>query len=388
MENKIVKKVMQIIERVKNEGDRALFFYTRKFDHFDLRKENFSVQKGEIERAYQKITKEFLLAVKKAYQNIQLFHTQQLSAIKKIREGAVGEKFVPLRRICIYIPGGRYAYPSTILMSAIPAQVAKVKEIYLTTPAKNLTPEVLVTVDICKINKIYRLGGAQAIAAFAYGTETVPQVDKIVGPGNIYVTLAKKILFGEVGIDLLAGPSEIIILADNSAETGYILYDLLAQAEHDPLAKATLLTKEEKLFKEVKKRIPKRFRKQVQIIKISSLEGGIEYINEYAPEHLELVVKNARRIIEKIRNAGAIFIGKYSPVAIGDYLAGPSHILPTGRTARFSSGLSVYDFLKRISIINYNQKKFKEDLPSALTLAKTEGMGYHYQSLKIRSPQR
>lgn len=384
MEDKTLEKVYTIIEQVRNEGDRALMFYTQKFDRFILTKKDFSVKKEEIKQAYRKVSKEFLIAVKKAYRNIQLFHNQQYTAIKKIRKGRIGEKFLPLESVCIYTPGGRYTYPSTILMSAIPARVAKVEEIYLTTPARNLTPEVLVTADICKVDKIYRLGGAQAIAAFAYGTETIPKVDKIVGPGNIYVTLAKKILFGEVGIDLLAGPSEVIILADNSAKTEYVLSDLLAQVEHDSLAKAILLSQEEKLMKKIKKQIPGKFRKQIKIVKISSLEEGIEYINQQAPEHLELVVRNAEQIAEKIKNAGAIFIGNYSPVAIGDYLAGPSHILPTGGTAKFSSGLSVYDFLKRISIIRYNQKKFKEDVSSALTLAKTEGMNYHYQSLKIR----
>ncbi|HCJ66231.1 MAG TPA: histidinol dehydrogenase, partial [Elusimicrobia bacterium] len=358
--------------------------YTRKFDHFDLKKDNLSVLKEEIKKASKKVKAEFLIALEKAYQNIWFFHQRQFSSIKKIKKGTAGERFVPLSRICIYVPGGRYSYPSTVLMAAIPARVAGVKEIYLTTPAKSLTPELLATADICRISKIYRLGGAQAIAAFAYGTESVPKVDKIVGPGNIYVTLAKKILFGEVGIDLLAGPSEVIILADNSAKVDYLLYDLLAQAEHDPLAKVVLLTREEQLMRKIKKQVPDKFREQIKMLKISSLEEGIKYINQQAPEHLELMVKNAEQIAERIKNAGAIFIGNYSPVAIGDYLAGPSHILPTGGTAKFSSGLSVYDFLKRISIINYNKKKFKEDLPFALTLAKTEGMNYHYYSLKIR----
>lgn len=390
MENKIEKevitsKVEEIIKRVKNEGDQALFFYTRKFDNFDLGKNNLLVQKKEVTEAYKKVKPAFLAAIEKAYQNICFFHQKQFSAIKKARRDvAVSEKFVPLERICIYVPGGRYAYPSTIMMAVIPARVAGVKEVYLTTPAKNLTPEVLVTASICRINKIYRLGGAQAIAAFTYGTETIPKVDKVVGPGNIYVTLAKKILFGEVGIDMLAGPSEIIILADNSAKVEYVFYDLLAQAEHDPLAKAILLTEEKNLVEEVKKRIPEQFKKQIQTVKISSLEEGIKYINEQAPEHLELLVKRPRLIVNRIKNAGAIFIGNYSPVAIGDYFAGPSHILPTGGTARFSSGLSVYDFLKRISIISYSEKKLKKDLPYALTLAETEGMNYHYQSLKIR----
>lgn len=382
MENRI----LQIVKHVKNEGDQALFFYTRKFDHLDLKKDNLSIPKEEIKKACKKVKTEFLIALEKAYRNIWFFHQRQFSSIKRVKKGTAGEKFIPLNRICIYVPGGRYSYPSTILMAAIPARVAGVKEIYLTTPAKSVTPEVLVAADICRINRIYRLGGAQAIAAFAYGTESVPKVDKIVGPGNIYVTLAKKILFGEVGIDMLAGPSEVIILADNSAKVEYVFSDLLAQAEHDPLAKAVLLTEEKKITKEVKKLIPKQFKKQIQIIKIFSLEEGIKYINEQAPEHLELMVKKPERIVDRIKNAGAIFIGNYSPVAIGDYLAGPSHILPTGGTAKFSSGLSVYDFLKRISIISYNEKKFKEDLPFALTLAKTEGMNYHYQSLKIREP--
>lgn len=391
MKEKIVGKVASIIKRVKKEGDRAVLFYTKKFDGVNLTKKNLAIEKDEIRSAYQKVNSEFLIAIKKAYANIQQFHRRQLLKIgereTKLRmpgSRQVDEKFVPINRVGIYVPGGRYSYPSTLLMAAIPARVAGVREIVLTTPGGNLTAEILVTADLCKIKKIYRVGGAQAIAALAYGTETISKVDKIVGPGNIYVTIAKKLLFGEVGIDMLAGPSEIMILADDTAKEKFILLDLLAQAEHDPQAGAILLTKENSLLRKIKVQIPKKFRKQIKLIKIANLSQGIEYVNLKAPEHLELLIRNPEKILHKIENSGAIFLGNYSPVAVGDYIAGPSHILPTDRTARFSSGLSVYDFLKRISIINYNREKLKKDLPYALTLAKTEGMKYHYQSLKVR----
>lgn len=400
MKNEIEKKVKEIIERVKKEGDRALIYYTEKFDHLKLKKSDLLVNQKEIKEAYKKVDAEFLEAIKRTCDHLYCFQRRKeiiasqkvissLMGIKRKEKyaylrGDVREEIVPLERVGIYVPGGRYSYPSTVLMAALPAKAAGVREILLATPGKNLSPEVLVAADLCGVKKIYRIGGAQAIAAFAYGTETVPKVDKIVGPGNIYVTLAKKIIFGEVGIDMLAGPSEIVILADSSANEDFIFFDLLAQIEHDARAQAVLLSKETDLLERIRKRVPAKFKKQVTLLKIKNLEEGVNYVNRQAPEHLELMVKNPQELLTKIKNAGAIFLGNYSPVAIGDYFAGPSHILPTGGTAKFSSGLSIYDFLKRRSVIGYSKENLRRDLSPALTLAKTEGMKYHYQSLKIR----
>jgi len=382
----IERTVMKIINQVRTKGDSAVIYFTKKFDRVNITRKNMAVKNREIKSAYSKVSRDFVKAIRKAYSNIWQYHLSQMpqARVQKIKNKILGEIYTPINRVGIYVPGGKYSYPSTVLMATIPARIAGVKEIVIATPAKNLTPEVLVTADLCGVKEIYRIGGVQAIAALAYGTESVRPVDKIVGPGNIYVTLAKKILFGEVGIDMLAGPSEIVILADDSANKDFVFYDLLAQAEHDTQAKAILLSINRGLVEEIRKKIPKKFKTQIQLVKVANLNQGIRYINLLAPEHLVLALKDYEKVLPRIRNAGAIFLGNYSPVAIGDYIAGPSHILPTGRTARFCSGLSVYDFVKRIGIIGYTASVLKKELPYASTLAKTEGLNYHFQSLKIR----
>ncbi|OGS47384.1 MAG: histidinol dehydrogenase [Elusimicrobia bacterium RIFOXYD2_FULL_34_15] len=379
------KIVSNIIEKVKTNGDSAITFFTEKYDGLKLLPKNFKVSDNEILSAFKSVDKNFLNSIILAKENIEVFQNKIFPKSTIIKKSGIVLKhiFKPLDSVGIYIPGGRFSYPSTILMTAIPAKIAGVKKIIITTPFKNLSNEVLATAKICGVNEIYRIGGAQAIASLAYGTETIPKVDKIVGPGNAYVTEAKKQVYGDVGIDMLAGPSEILIIADESVKMQFITEDLKAQCEHDKNSKAVLISMSKRLTKTIKKNIS-LFKKQIKIINVDSIVQAIKIANQIAPEHLEIMTKNPQYIADKVKNAGAVFIGNYSPVALGDYFAGPSHVLPTGRNARFSSGLSVYDFLKSSSYIHYKKSALKKSASSIIKLANTEGLSKHAESIKVR----
>jgi histidinol dehydrogenase len=390
----VEKKVKEIIERVKNQGDKALLFYTRKYDGLSLKPAELRVKKREIDRAFQKVGLNFIRLIKKAKKNIEKFHLGEYRQItRKSRQFSRGTlkgiRFVELWRavekVGVYVPGGKFAYPSSVLMTIVPAKVAGVGRIAMVSPPGKLNSEVLVAARICGVEEIYRVGGAQAIAAFAYGTETVPKVDKIVGPGNVYVTTAKKILFGDVGIDMLAGPSEILIIADGNANPHYIVSDLLAQVEHGGGATARLITTSKKIRNIVQKKVK---RKGVYLMWVESIKEAIRLANGFAPEHLEILIEKPERILPEIKNAGEIFLGKWSPVAIGDYYAGPSHVLPTGGSARFSSGLSVKDFLKRMVVVTCSERGLRSSAKDIINFAKAEGLGSHAESIKVRLRKR
>ena len=386
----IERQVKKIIEEVRQKGDKAVCTYTRKFDGIKLNPQELCVRKKEVYLAYRRVDKGFIEALKREKGNIVSFHKEQkiVSWYRQRRGILLGEIWRPLEKVGVYITGGKYDYHSYVLMTVLPAKIAGVSQIVMVSPPANLTPEVLVSADICGVDRIYRVGGVQAIASLTYGTETLPRVDKIVGPGNIYVTCAKKILFGEVGIDMLAGPSEIMILADRSSNIEYVISDLFAQIEHDNYAKASILSTSKGLIREIKNKL--RVRKQnsqlkrINFFKVRDLNEAISLINREAPEHLEVLIKTPRKILSRIKNAGAIFLGNYSPVVLGDYFAGPSHTLPTGGTARFFSGLSVYDFIKRSSLISYNKEAFRKCSRDLVKLAKVEGLKMHVNSVKVR----
>lgn len=403
---KIENKVRKIIRRVKDEGDKAVLYWTEKFDQIKLKPNKLKIRPAEISRADKTVDAKFLRALRRAKKNIWQFHQKQLTPLKRNRLAKkngvmLGERYQPIESVGIYVPGGRASYPSTVLMAAVPARVVGVKRIVMVSPPP-ISKWTLTAAKICGIKEIYQVGGAQAIAALAYGTRTIPKVDKIVGPGNVWVQCAKKLVFGEVGIDLLAGPSEVAILADSSANPEWVAQDLLAQLEHGAEAKAILLSTSGELLQKVRSfcrggRHPFRTPKVLQcprgsgrplLIKVHSLQRGIEIVNQIAPEHLEILTRNARGVVKKIKNAGAIFPGDYSPVSLGDYYAGPSHILPTGGTVRFASGLSVNDFLHRQSIISYSKDALRKAGPNIVKLAESEGMPQHAGSVKMRFKQK
>lgn len=396
-DSKIAGQVDEIIKRVRDGGDQALAELTLKYDKVEI--QNFKVPKEEIEAAHKKVDRDFLSAIRKATENITFFHSKQKAEEwfePQENDVVLGMRCIPIEKVGIYVPGGRAAYPSTVLMNAIPAKVAGVSKIVLVSPPK-ISPFILAAAAELGISEIYQAGGAQAIAALAYGTETIPKVDKIVGPGNIYVTLAKKAVFGVVGIESLAGPSDILIIADSDSEPSYIAADLLAQLEHDPEASAILVTDSKKIAEdvnnEIKKQFPRLKRKEILeksikenalIFIVSSLKEAIEISNKLAPEHLELLSSPPQKMLEKIKNAGAVFMGPYSPVAAGDYIAGPNHVLPTGGTARFSSPLTVFDFIKRQSILGYTKPALDKVRKPAELLAQLEGLDAHARSIEIR----
>ncbi|MCB4790611.1 MAG: histidinol dehydrogenase [Elusimicrobia bacterium] len=386
---KITDQVVSIISAVSRDGDKALEMYSFKFDGLKIKANEFKIKRSRVESPFKNLNPLLKETIKKAAKNVKVFHLKELQKLPrswsiKQKGSRVGQNYKPLETVGLYIPGGRYPYLSTILMTAIPAKIAGVKNIILATPPKNITDEFLFTANLCGAKDIYQLGGAQAIAAMALGTKTVPKVDFICGPGNAYVNEAKRQLFGKVGIDSLAGPSEVVILADRSANFEFMANDLLAQAEHDTKAKAYLFTDSDLLLKHVRGYIQKKYTGQIQLIKCS-LDKAIEKINEIAPEHLEIAVKNPKNVISRINNAGAVFEGSYTPTAVGDYWAGPSHVLPTGGTARFSSGLSVLTFLKRTSFISYSKNKIKSDSKYIARLAQAEGFLNHKNSIMVRS---
>jgi histidinol dehydrogenase len=396
---KIVRKVLQDVRR---HGDRAILKYTKQFDRHAPR--SLQVSRAEIAAAYREVGKAALPSLKIAARRIEDYHVLQATLIAKSwktkKDGiVVGERTTPIERVGIYVPGGLAAYPSTVLMNGIPAQVAGVKEIIMVSPWNGgvCNPYTLVAADMAGIKQIFKIGGAQAIGALAYGTKTVPAVDKIVGPGNIYVATAKRLVFGKVGIDMIAGPTEVAIVADDSAQAEQIASDLLSQAEHDPQALAILITSSKRLAEAVAKEIWRQKRRLQRgkiihqalesrgvTILTRNLSESVQIANDVAAEHLELQVRNPQSVVSKIKNAGAIFIGKNSPVAFGDYLAGPNHVLPTSGTARFSSPLGVGDFLKRSSLIAVEEQGLKKLGPHVVQLAKLEGLTAHAASVEIR----
>lgn len=395
--------VREVLQAVKRQGDRAVLHYTEEYDQIVLKPEELRVSGSELEAAYQQVPKELLDAIQLACRQVEDFHRQRVPQ-SWVRFGedevVLGKRYTPVDRAGLYIPGGRAAYPSTVLMNAIPAKVAKVPRIVITTPPglnKAVNPAVLVAAQEAGVHEIYRVGGAQAIAALAFGTEMIPKVDVITGPGNIYVTLAKKLVYGTVGIDSLAGPSEVLIIADGEANPVHVATDMLAQAEHDPMAAAILLTTDSglamKVVTEVKQRLINHPRKVLTekaiahyglVVLVDSLEVAAELSNEFAPEHLELEVADPWSLLEKIRHAGAIFLGNSTPEAVGDYLAGPNHTLPTSGSARYASALSVETFMKHSSLIQYSTKALRGVAEAIEILATAEGLPSHADSVRLR----
>ncbi len=395
--------VREVLQAVKRQGDRALLHYTAEFDGQLLKPEDLRVSGSELDAAYQQVSKELLDAIGLAKQNIEAFHRQRVPK-SWVQFGddevVLGKRYTPVDRAGLYVPGGRAAYPSTVLMNAIPARVAGVPRIVICTPPgpdKMVNPAVLVAAQEAGIEEIYRVGGAQAIAALAYGTETIPKVDVITGPGNIYVTLAKKQVFGTVGIDSLAGPSEVLIIADSQGNPAHIATDLLAQAEHDPLAAAILITTDAQIARKVVAEVedqlidhPRRTLTEKAIahygvvIVVDSLQIAAELSNEFAPEHLELEVSDPWDLLESIRHAGAIFLGNSTPEAVGDYLAGPNHTLPTSGSARYASALGVETFMKHSSLIQYSPKALQKVAGAIDVLTKAEGLPSHGDSVRKR----
>lgn len=393
--------VLEIIDDVRKNGDQALFSYAEKFDHVLL--DELVVSEKEFAEAEKKVSDEFIEAIHIAKKNISSFHERQLESswITFKDDGVMlGQKVTPMDRVGIYVPGGKAAYPSTVLMNAIPATIAQVPEIFIATPPQadgSINPHVLVAAKLSGIKTVYKMGGAQAIAAFAYGTETVKKVDKIVGPGNDYVARAKKWVYGDVAIDMIAGPSEILVIADETARSDYVASDLLSQAEHDEAAKAICITTSrslaEEIAEEVKKQLSQLQRKEIaqesinnfgQIIVCENLDEVFNIANLIAPEHLQLMIKDASDYIGHIKHAGAIFIGNYSPEVLGDYIAGPNHTLPTSGTARFASPLGVYDFMKKSSIIRYSEEALLKEADYIETIATMEGLEAHAKAIRIR----
>jgi histidinol dehydrogenase len=395
--------VREVLQAVKRQGDKAVLHYTAEFDSQNLTGEDLRVSGSELDAAYQQVSKELLSAIRLACQNIEAFHRQRVPK-SWVQFGdsdvVLGKRYTPVDRAGLYVPGGRAAYPSTVLMNAIPAKVAGVPRRVIVTPpgmGKTINAAVLVAAQEAGVDEIYRVGGAQAIAALAYGTETIPKVDVITGPGNIYVTLAKKLVYGTVGIDSLAGPSEVLVIADAGANPEHVAADLLAQAEHDPMAAAILLTTDSRLALNVQAAVerqlldhPRRTLTEKAIAHygliaiVDSLEIAIQLSNEFAPEHLELEVTDPWDLVPNIRHAGAIFLGYSTPEAVGDYLAGPNHTLPTSGAARYASALSVETFLKHSSIIQYSPTALQQVAGAIDVLANAEGLPSHAQSVKLR----
>ena len=398
----VVDVVSDIIDDVRRNGDAALTALTKKFDLIDLTDKGFRVSLEEIQDAKGNISKEELTALKLAANRIKSFHAKQkpkdLSYIDEQGVG-LGLRWRALDSVGLYVPGGTASYPSSVLMNAIPAKVAGVKRCVITVPSLNgmINPMVLAAADIAGSTEVYRIGGAQAIAALAYGTDSIAPVDKIVGPGNAYVATAKKMVYGKVGIDSIAGPSEVVIVADQKNNPEWIAYDLLAQAEHDTAAQSILITDDNSFadlvvsaIDDLLKSLPrseiaeKSWNDHGAIIVLNSLEEAPSLIDMLAPEHLQFAIDNPDKLSNKVSHAGAIFLGRYTPEAIGDYVAGPNHVLPTNKTARFSSGLSVFDFLKRTTIVDCNSDSLRAIAPSAITLANAEGLDAHARSIAIR----
>jgi histidinol dehydrogenase len=398
--------VRHIVKDVAIRGDEALFAYTEKFDGASLTSGTVEASSTEIETAFRMVPADDVRLLKLAAERIERFHRkQEMTAWLSSEEEGVklGLRVLPLERIGIYAPGGRAVYPSTVLMAAIPARIAGVKDIILVTPSKGgeLNPLIAAAARVCGVCRIFKIGGAQAIAALAYGTASIPAVDKIVGPGNAYVAAAKKMVYGQVAIDMIAGPSEVLVIADESASAPHAAADLLAQAEHDVTASAILLTPFEafahRVAEELEKQLPRLTRNEVArqslddfgaLIVTRDVEEAVLIANRFAPEHLELMVEDYYEVLKSIKNAGAVFLGGSTPEALGDYIAGPNHILPTGGTARFSSPLGVYDFVKRTSVLNFSREALQKYGRETARLAELEGFDAHGRSVTVRLPEK
>ncbi|RJX40327.1 histidinol dehydrogenase [Paenibacillus pinisoli] len=399
------ESALRIVADVKAEGDAALLRYTEQHDKVKLDASALRVAQEEIDAAYDRVDAAFLTALREAAVNIRKFHEKQLrnSWMDLQPDGTMlGQIMRPLKRVGVYVPGGKAAYPSSVLMNVIPAQVAGVPEIVMVTPPatggkEGIDPYILVAAAEAGVKELYRVGGAQAIAALAYGTDTIAPVDKICGPGNIYVALAKRAVFGAVDIDSIAGPSEIVVLADDSADPVYIAADLLSQAEHDEMASSILVTPSEKLAQavagEVERQLSTLPRQDIArssidqygaVLLVDSIEAGIDVVNQLAPEHLEVLTEEPMRLLALIENAGAIFLGPYSSEPVGDYFAGPNHIIPTNGTARFSSPVNVDDYMKKSSLIYYSKEALMKNGDSIMTLARHEGLEGHARAIQVR----
>lgn len=400
---KFESAVADILAQVKEKGDEALFSFTREFDKVDITPETIRVTEEEIQEAYQAVDASLLEVIKKALVNIRSYHEKQRqnSWFTSTENGTMlGQKVTPLNHVGVYVPGGKAVYPSSVLMNIVPAKVAGVPHIVMTTPPGKdgkVNPSTLVAAKEAGADEIYKVGGAQAIGALAYGTASIPKVDKIVGPGNIFVALAKKAVYGHVSIDSIAGPSEILVLADETANARYVAADLLSQAEHDEMASAILITTSPELAQKVEEEIQGYLkvlsRKEIiekslenfgYILIAEDMEEAIEAANEIASEHMEIVTKNAFEVMMKVRNAGAIFIGEYSSEPLGDYFAGPNHVLPTNGTAKFFSALSVDDFIKKSSIVYYSRSALKEIHKDIVQFATSEQLTAHANSIAVR----
>ena len=394
--------VADIIEDVKQNGDNAIIRYAEKFDGAKL--SSLEVTQEEIDEAFASVDEKFIEILKKAAENIREFHSRQVrnSFILNEKNGVVtGQKIIPVEKAGLYVPGGTAAYPSTVLMDAIPAKIAGVKEIVMTTPPKKdgkIAPVILAAAKIAGVTKIFKTGGAQAIAALSYGTESIPKVDKIVGPGNAFVAEAKKQVYGMVSIDMIAGPSEILVIADENSNAKYVAADLLSQAEHDKMASAVLITTSEKLAEEVQKQVEIQLEKlprqeiarvsidnNGKIIIVDSIKTAIEVSNMLAPEHLELCLDDPFAVLDSVKNAGSVFMGRYCPEALGDYFAGPNHTLPTSGTARFASPLSVDDFIKKMQYTYYTKDALKKVGDDIAYFAEQEGLSAHARSVTKRT---
>jgi len=398
----VTAAVQEIINNVKLRGDAALLDYAFQFDGLKLNPKQLLVTKEEQQEALNRCEPQVIASLKKAYKRIYDFHLKQKQESWFIKKDGVllGQKVTPIKRVGLYIPGGLASYPSTVLMNVVPAKIAGVQEIALTVPPSKsgqISKYTLAAASIAGVSEIYRVGGAQAVAALAYGTQTIKKVDKIAGPGNIYVATAKKLVVGDVGIDMIAGPTEVVVVADETAPAAFIAADMLAQAEHDPLATAILITTNNKVaqqvinkLKEFAMRSPRRLilEKSLQgnsaVYLAESLSLALAFVNQFAPEHLELLVKDAEQMLPQVENAGAIFLGPYTPEALGDYVAGPNHTLPTSGSARFYSPLGVYDFIKWSSVLAFSKEQMKAVAKEAMTLAEVEGLDNHKLAVAIR----
>ena len=405
---RLEREVHSILKDVRKRGDKALVHYTQVFDGLKIPVHQLQVKRNEVREAYGKIPGDFLETLKQAAHRIRKFHQllskRLIPTLKEEKKGIWLEQMIkPIERVGIYVPGGKASYPSTVLMAALPAKVAGVREILMVTPPQKegINPAVLVAADLSGVHRIYQIGGVQAIAALAYGTRTIPKVDKIVGPGNQYVATAKRLVYGDVDIDMVAGPSEIVIVSDKSAPPSFVAADLISQAEHDEMAMAILITPSETFGRNVKKEMERQLatlkRRRVAsvslhrrggILIVKDLKQAMELVNRIAPEHLELAVSRPRSLIKSVKHAGAVFLGIHTPEAIGDYMAGPNHILPTAGTARFSSPLGVEDFIKRTNWMRFTQSALRRFEKDVKRFAEWEGLEGHYQAVRMRMKRR
>jgi len=402
LDSELMKTVAAIIDDVRARGDQALLEYAARFDKIELAPSELRIDADQLRRFAERVDDRVVEALRQAIRNVRAFHERQVEASWAIDAAPgveLGQRITPLARVGLYVPGGTAAYPSSVVMNVVPAQVAGVERIVVTTPPRTLSESPAVAAALLELNvsEVYAVGGAQAIAALAFGTETVPRVDKITGPGNKYVAAAKKLVFGVVGIDSIAGPTEVVIVADETGVPEFVAADLLAQAEHGEDASAILITTSESLAKEVAEEVERQIamlpRREIAavsllaygaIIVVANVGEACEIVDELAPEHVQIVTGDDEAVAAKIRHAGAIFFGTYTPEAVGDYLAGPNHVLPTGGTARFSSALGVYDFVKRTSLLRYSEAAFRDVAESVAVLAEAEGLGGHARSALIR----